>query len=87
MRVKLYSKVIKNETQIFDPVSGKVYMLSPEEKPEELLGEFNAHEEIAPNGSKWIVVSTPRQEIRFRAGETTRETRVNVFRFESLSEV
>ena len=84
MKVKLYSTVVKNETQVFDPVSGKVHLLSPEAKPEELLGEFNAHEETAPNGSKWTVVSTPHGDIHFEADETTKATQVNVFRIESV---
>lgn len=82
MKVKLYSKVVKNEHTIFDPVSGKIHMLSPEAKPEELLGEFNAHEETAPNGSKWTVVSTPRGDIHFEKPALTKATQVNVFRFE-----
>ena len=85
MKVKLYSTVVKNETQVFDPVSGKVHLLSPEAKPEELLGEFNAHEETAPNGSKWIVVNTPHGDIHFEKPALTKATQVNIFRIEFVN--
>ena len=84
MKVKLYSAVRKNEEKIFDRVSGKTIMLSPEDKPEELLGEFNAAHMTAPNGSEWIVVNTPKGRIKFRKGQLTRETEVNTFRIETV---
>ena len=84
MKVKLFSTVKKNDTQIYDPTTGKVQVLSPEAKPEELLGEFNAREFTAPNGSKYIIVNTPRKEVRVSAETLTKETRVNAFRVEVI---
>lgn len=84
MKVKLYTTVKKNDTQIYDQVSGKVHVLSPEAKPEELLGEFSAYRWTAPNGTEFVCVNTPRREVRVEASTLTAETNVNIFRVELL---
>lgn len=81
MQAKLYSTVKKNKTKFYDAVTGKYIMLSPEAKPEELLGTFGAHEWTAPNGSKYLVVRGQR-DVRFKLGTFISETSVCTFRVE-----
>ena len=81
MQVRLYMTVIKNETKIYDPVSGKTQMLSPEAKPEELLGTFNTHELTAPNRCKHIIIHN-KERIRLNADTLTKVTPVCTFRGE-----
>ena len=62
-----------------------IYRSIPEsEQSEELLGEFSAVEFTAPNGTKWINISTPKQSIRINAQTLSKETDVNIFRVEIL---
>lgn len=95
MKVKLYTKVkVKEERRdgpanvsgavktIYDSVANKTIALMPAEADEELLGEFNAIEQVAPNGKRWIVVVTPRKRIRVSAETLIKETDVNTFRVE-----
>lgn len=98
MKVKLYTKVKVREEKskspatgatktIYDPVSGTFHNLMPvpeAEQAEELLGEFNAREIATERGRRYIVVNTPRREVRLDAETLRHETDVNVFRAEEV---
>ena len=84
---KLYrqGKAIKILLPTFGSGNATIYRSIPEsEQSEELLGEFSAVEFTAPNGTKWINISTPKQSIRINAQTLSKETDVNIFRIEIL---
>lgn len=92
MKVRLYTKVTVNlektnspmkdaKKVIYDPVSGLYTNYIAAEHAEEFLGEFEAREQVLPNGHKFIVINGKRP-VRLDAETMTKETEVNVFRGE-----